>query len=256
MEPTNIIKKAPFFRLLFAFALPPILLSGAMNATASANQELAGFNAVVAAALRHYQAARFYLRTRNAGVAAIELKLMQERWQAVTARYGSSPPGAFAADPQWRETLAQVDKGINLALTAADAGDVDGSQERLHGVYQELATMRKRNLVHIFSDVVDELNAAVARLAAYGRGAANVGSAEQVNAIKAAAAVVAYLAEKCRSAAPREYRDNEEFRRLIDGMLESLVELVNAIDGKDEQTVRTSIGAIRSYDRMLSLRFG
>lgn len=244
------------FRLLVPSVLLAILVWGTMSASAIANQELAGFNAMVAAALRHYQAASFYLRTRNPEVAAFELKLLQDGWQAVVARYAGSPPGAFAADPQWRDTLVQVSSGINQAFAAANAGDVESSQARLRGVYQELTALRKRNFVQIFSDNVDELNAAVARLGIHAHGALDLRRADQVNAIKAAAAVVAYLAEKCRNAGSPEYQQNEEFRRLIAGILESLEELVGALDRKDEQAVRTSIGTIRSYDRMLSLRFG
>lgn len=250
------IKQATVFRLFVPSVLPALLIWGTIGASANADQDLAGFNAMVAAALRHYHAASFYLRTRNPEVAAFELKLLQDRWHAVVARYSSSPPGAFAADPQWRDTLAQVANGIDRALAAANAGEINSSQDRLRGIYDELASLRKRNSVQIFSDNVDELNAAVARLAVYGRGTADLASAEQVNAIKAAAAVVAYLVKKCRNAGPREYQQNEEFRRLTDGMLESLEELIRSVDRKDEQAVRTSIGAIRSYDRMLSLRFG
>lgn len=248
--------QATLVRLLVSLALLAMLLWEALGTTANANQELAGFNAMVTGALRHYHAASFYLRTRNADVAAVELQLLQDSWQAVVARYRTAPPGAFAADPQWHNALGQVSSSINQALTAANAGDVDASQDRLHSAYQELASLRKRNFVHIFSDDVDELNTAVAGLAVYGRGVADLGSPDHVNAIKASAAVVAYLARKCRDGRPLEYQQSEEFRRLIDGMLESVEELISAVDRKDEQEVRTSIGAIRSYDRMLSLRFG
>lgn len=218
--------------------------------------DLADFNIAVAEAYRYYRAASFYFRTENTGVAAFELKRMQAKWQTIMGRFADSPPDAFSADPRWSVSLAEISNSINKALAAANSGDVATGKSALAEIQQALSALRKRNSVRVFADSVDELNAAIAALSFYVQHPPDFDATEEKNEIKGAAAVVAYLARKCRVEAPPAYRTNEDFARLIEEMLEALGQMTQAVDRKDRKAAIGYIRVIRSYNRMLSLRFG
>ena len=68
--------------------------------------------------------------------------------------------------------------------------------------------------------------------------------------------MVAYLFEKCDARAPAATGDDPEFRRLIEGARESMDKLWGALDSRNIRLYRIAIGELRSYERILFLRFG
>ncbi|MDH3672779.1 MAG: hypothetical protein OES46_16755 [Gammaproteobacteria bacterium] len=232
-----------------------ILVAVFFPRTISASQ-LVDFNVLVAEAFQHHRAASFYVRTGNPGVAAFELQRMQAKWQLVLKRFADSPPDAFAGDPMWGKSLRQVSGNLDAALAAANDGDLQASKQTLVQVQSEMAALRKRNSVWVFADRVDELDTVIDGLDTFVKQPPDLSSIQQANDIKNVAAVVAYLTARCRDEAPPQYQTNKEFRQLIEDMLKTTGNLVEAVDGKDERAVTGHIRTIRSHGRMLVLRFG
>lgn len=224
-----------------------------LGATAS---QLGDFNAQVAEAFRHHRAASFYVRTGNLGVAAFELQRMQTKWELVLKEFADAPPDAFADDPKWGGSLRRVSNNLDAALAATNDGNPQVSKQALLHMQSEMAALRKRNLVWIFADRVDELNAVIDELAPFVKQPPDLASIEQANAIKSTVAVVAYLTARCRDEAPPQYQMNKEFQELIADILKTTDDLVKAVDGKDQRNMTGHIRIIRSHGRVMLLRFG
>jgi hypothetical protein len=218
--------------------------------------DLTDFKNAADEALAHARTAGFYLDTRNPGVAAFELQVMQDKWQALMKRFADAPPAAFAGDRSWKESLTQIGERVAAALTAANDNDLKAGKQDLLQIRQEMSALYKRNHMRTFSDNIDELGAAVARLSLYIKNSPDFTRFEQVDALITATTAVTTLTRKCRAEAPPAYQQNQEFGQLIDGMLESLGFVMKAIEQKDAKAVGDNIRAIRSYDHILFLRFG
>lgn len=238
---------AAFLMLVFLLGLP------VPHAGAS---ELGEFNSAFAEAWDHYRQASFYGRTNNAAIAGLELDAFIARWSELMARFGDDPPDAFAADEGWKQTLNSIAVSASRALEHFDAGDGETAMRTLVPLRKIAHELRRRNGVTVYSDDVDELSAAMDILARYRREIGDLGDRDARDRVTRQAAVVAYLFRKCDERAPGSVRDDPEFRRLIDGARESMGKLWGSLRSGNMRLYRIGIGELRSYERILFLRFG
>lgn len=218
--------------------------------------ELVDFNTAVASAYAHYRSAVFYLRTGNPPVASLELEDMAEKWGALEKRFAATPPDAFADDPAWRETISDIRTRIDAAVTATIAGDAKAGQAALAPVRGALAALRSRNGVRVFSDCIDEANAAANKIWAFRHNPPDFDNHEQLDRLRANTALVTYLYERCRDEAPAAIRDNATFKRIIAGALHSMSRMWVAINDKNKTAVVNILREFRSFDKLLYLEFG
>lgn len=218
--------------------------------------ELGAFNDAFADAYGHYRQAVFYGRSGNVAVAALELEQFATKWSVVAARFGENPPDAFADDHKWLETLNAIGIAAQQGLEYLDAGDAGAAREALEPIRDIAGDLRHRNGVSTHSDDVDELSAAMDILARYRRSIESLADPEDVTKVTEQAAIVAYLFQKCDLRAPESVRNDPEFRRLIEGANESLAKLWTSLKTGDMRLYRIGIGEVRSYERILFLRFG
>ncbi len=231
------------------------LLMVAMAAPAGAG-ELARFNAAVAMAYTHYRGAVFYLRTGNPAVANIELQQATALWTAEVLPFREAPPDAFGEDDAWPGLLDDVAARLEKATSATGEGLAESAAEALAPIRGSLAALRARNQVRVFSDYVDEANAAMDALWVFRQSPPDFGKPDQVNDLRAKTAVTAYLYRRCVERAPAAVAEAPEFKRIMGGTLESLGRMWSVIDAGDREAVISILREIRSFDRMLWLQFG
>ena len=128
--------------------------------------ELGAFNEQVVSAYAPYRSAMFYLRTGNPDVAYLELDAALSAWRSLIERFGKSPPDAFADDQGFGDTLVSVQKALETGRALLDKDDQTSAAATLTSVRIELAALRRRNGVHVYSDCIDEMNANIAGIAA------------------------------------------------------------------------------------------
>lgn len=243
-----------FFRRRAALLTTAILL-GVLPQQARAS-DLGAFNDAIADTWGHYRQAVFYGRTGNMAVAALELDEFVSKWSVLAARFGDDPPDAFADDGAWKDTLDSIGATARQGLAHLDAGDEEAANKTLVVVRGTVGELRRRNGVRVYSDDVDELSAAMDVLAGYRREIEDLGNDGNLALVTRQASVVAYLFDKCDTRAPGPVRDDPEFRRLIDGARESMDKLWVSLGTGDVRLYRIAIGELRSYERILFLRFG
>ena len=233
-----------------------LCLAMTVVAAPAAAGELARFNAAVAKAYINYRGAVFYLRTGNPAVANVELVQAADLWRAEVLPFGDSPPDAFAEDPEWPRILKDIGSRLEKAKAATQEGLTDPAAEVLAPIRGSLAALRARNQVRIFSDCIDEANAAMDALWVFRKRPPDFARPAEVNDLRAKTAVTAYLYRRCAEQAPAEVATAPEFKRIIGGTLESLDRMWAVIDAGDAETVISILREIRSFDRMLWLQFG
>ena len=234
-----------------------ILIAGlATGAGAAHAGELADFNSAVATAYAPYRDAVSYLRTENVALAAFELDDAVAKWREVTDRFAEAAPDAFADDPSWTSTLRGIGTRLDDGLTAIDAGDEKTALQTLAPIRGELADLRARNGVMVFSDRVNEVTAAMDALWVYFSATPDLASAEVTRDITAKMAVLAYTVERSREQASTALREDETFLRLIDGLAKGPARIARALDERDPYRLNVILGELRSFERILFLRFG
>lgn len=231
-------------------------LSFAGPAAPAAAGTLEAFHAGVGAAMKHVRLAQFYLRTGNLAVAGAELDEATERWAAVTAGFGSKPPGKLAEDGAFRADIEAVASALNAALAAVDSDERDTAAAQLKPVAGRLAALRKRNGLWIFSDCIAAMNRAMDAAFVYRRKPPDFADAAQVAELDRRFAGLAYWYKRCyREAGPRE-RANPAFERLFPGSLESIERLIRAARDKNARRVINNLRELRSFDRLIWLYLG
>jgi hypothetical protein len=215
-----------------------------------------GFQGAQADAYAHYREAVFYARTGNTPVAGLALDEFVTKWTALVGLYADNPPPEYAGDAKFGETLRDILARSEEGLEALDADDAESAREAINPIRGILADLRRRNGLVTWSDLVDELTAAMDVLARYRREVKDLDDAETVAMVRDQAAIVAALFERCRKEAAPEIAVDPEFRRLISGAAESMGRLLESLETKSMRLYRIGIGELRSYERIMYLRFG
>lgn len=214
------------------------------------------FNEAMAGAYGHYRAAAFYLRTENPAVASVELRQMAARWKAIQERFGKSPPGIYSRDRQWQSTLEKISQRTADGLKAASGGDAKAARKHIGPIRKMLSQLRRRNGVVTYSDCVDQANLSFKRLFRFRHNPPGFEPSEPLDALRRQTAVTQHWYEKCRKQAPKAFRDNPEFIRLMDRSLYSLSRIWVAIREKNELNLINILRGLHSSDQLLFLKFG
>ena len=200
----------------------------------------------------HRRVAMGYLRTDNPELAAIEIERMRDRWQSDVR---SIPPGVVN-DRALATALAATEQAILGALAAANDGELATAQRLLDHAAQPLQAWRKANGIRLFSDCIAEASAAYERLDVYRTQAPDLAILGTRDSILVDAAGTEAALKRCDDEAPPGIRDEAEFRRLIDGMLNSLRQVPEALRQRDSGMLHRLLIEQRSFERLLAFRFG
>ena len=243
-------------RLRFIVRLCFVLALGMAAPTGAAAGKFSDFMAASKQALDHNRSADFYLRTGNIGVAVFELQAMADIWTQARARFDENPPEPFAEDPEWQASLASISDGITAAAAQSREGDAKTARETVQRIRTMFSELRRRNGITVYADCVAELNAAIDSIWRFRRAPPDLTVAAEVDTFKAHVAVIDYLVRKCRDRAPQTYRDDEMFDRLFSQSLEAIGRFDGALRDRNSRLLIDTLRELRSFDRMIFLRYG
>lgn len=216
--------------------------------------DLAEFNAAFEKLAAHVRVAHSYLRTGAAPLAQIEMDGAKSAWGAFAQRFAARRPDAFDGNPSYDETMAAGEARIAAAAAAADKGDIEAGMRELAAFSQSFADLRRGSGLYLLADCVREANAAMRRLHVsaehFREGKAPAG------AVVADGAVLSAIARQCDARAPRDVASTAEFRRLIDGLDASGLEIGRRALAGDPDAVHRYIGELLAFDNLLAFRFG
>jgi len=200
----------------------------------------------------HRRVAVGYLRTQNGDLGATEIERLQRRWSA--DRRKLLP--ATAADSALSTALARTETLVADSLKAADGGDVERARALLDDAAGPLDAWRKSNDIRLFSDCIADITAAYERLDGYRLKRPDLTDASTAEKIVRASNGTTAALDRCDREAPEAMRREPEFRRLFDGMLISLRQMPETVRARDGARLHRLLIEQRSFERLLSFRFG
>lgn len=233
-----------------------IALLAATPHPAAAESALRAFNAAVGSAMRHYRYAGYYLHTGNVALGAIELEAMQGKWKALTARFTATVPDAFGDDPKFADALRSVESTVAGALKALDAGDRGSAARSIAPIRAAIAALRRRNQIRVYADCIGDMNRAFDAAWKYRHAPPDFADPKQSDAVRAAIAVTDYWYRRCQRRAPRDTAKQPDFGRLMEGSMASIRRLWRAVQIRDRLLLINTLRELRSFDRLIYLKFG
>ena len=236
--------------MMRVFVLIVLLLAG--GAAAWAAETAGALRALLDDFSAHRRVAAGYLRTGNAELGAIEIERLRERWQ----QHVSALPQELRRDSALKAALDETDALTGQALRAADAAEIEQGRLLLDRAAAPLARWRKSKGIRLFADCIGEISATYERLDVYRLETPRLDNAGIATAITAAAVDVETALQRCEAEAAAALRREPEFRRLIDGMLNSLRQVPDAARRRDNALLHRLLIEQRSFERLLAFRYG
>jgi hypothetical protein len=226
-----------------------LLLIGSTPAFAD---ELSDFNAAVERAASHQRVAIAYLRTGNVDLAALEIDRLRQAWAAVTSL---KRPAALNRDPQlYTTTMVDIATRLVGVSIMMDSGRPENARQGLQAIRAQLMALRKANGVEVLADCIAEANATMDRLMAFNDEALDW--SKQGDAVAQSGTTYRTQIDRCDKMADQATRAAPEFRRLVDGLRNSLSQFPRAIAENDTDLMRRLLGEMRSFDNLLAFRYG
>jgi hypothetical protein len=119
-----------------------------------------------------------------------------------------------------------------------------------------LRTWRAANGIRFFSDCIAQVSAEYEALDRYRTSPPDLVDVAVREAIVTGSARVAEALVQCDREAPAGVRTDPEFRRLADGMTDSLRQIPQALERGDGSYLHRLLIEQRSFERLLAFRYG
>ncbi|MBI3435594.1 MAG: hypothetical protein HY056_11030 [Proteobacteria bacterium] len=227
----------------------------ALNAAAGAD-ELADFHAAVERAAAHNRVALGYLRNANVDLAALELERMRDAWGALASQFGGARHPALRDNDRFVAMMVDVPTRVVAALLMLDMGRSDAAAASLEAIRQSLSAMRRAGKIEVLADCVLDANAAMRPLLAFDESPPDWNAAQARGDIADKTAAYMSILRRCERVAPAAISGAGEFRRLFDGALASAGLIGKAAADADNQLLHRILIELRSFDRLMTFRFG
>jgi hypothetical protein len=227
-------------------------LSLLIGSSAALADELSDFNAAAERAASHQRVAIAYLRTGNVDLAGLEIDRLRQAWAVVTSL---KRPAALNRDPQlYKTTMVDIATRLVGVSIMMDVGRPDNARQGLQAIRAQLTALRKANGVEVLADCIAEANATMDRLMAFNNEALDWST--QAAAVAQSGTAYRTQIDRCDAMAEQAIHAAPEFRRLVDGIRNSLSQFPKAIAEKDTDLLRRLLGEMRSFDNLLAFRYG
>jgi hypothetical protein len=200
----------------------------------------------------HRRIAVGYLRTQNVELGAIEIERLRARWTFNRGKLQVE----YLRDPALSSALDRSERLVAASLKSADGGDTERARRLLEEAAIPLDIWRKANGIRLFSDCIAEISAAYGRLDGFRLQTPDLNDRPVIKTIQAATNKTIAALDRCNREAAEQLKHEPEFRRLFDGMLNSLRRMPEAFEKRDKALLHRLLIEQRSFERLLNFRFG
>jgi hypothetical protein len=239
----------PWFTRIACLAF--LLVAGPAKA-----DELADFNAAVEVAESHNRVAIEYLRTGNTDLASLEIDRLRAAWAKLNERFAGKRPAVFGGNTYYVVAMTDISTRLITADMMINSGHPDVTRQALLAIRNDLYKLRKSAGIKVLADCVYDANADMDALMGYNDRDLDWSKPEISHDVASAASAYGNVLDRCDGMAGKTVRQDPEFRRLIDGAKSSLTLIPKAIATRDSDLLHRVLIELRSFDNLLSFRFG
>ena len=201
-----------------------------------------------------YRAALFRTNSGAQAESAAAVAKAREAWQALDARFAAQPPAPYDRDPALKDSLAAVGKVYERAAAQVDAKQLPEAHETLEAARDLMAELRRRNGVVVYSDHMNAYHAQMEHVLE--SGPKLLAAPDGLLPLAGEAGALGYLAQRLSTEAPSTQRANAEFGPLLQGVLDAVARLQEALRAQDREAAKAALGQLKKPYSQLFLKFG
>ena len=233
--------------LIAILALSTLLVGLVLNFETAAGKGTQGYLDWFKANNTHLRTAITYLRTQNGDFAALELEDLI-----------ASKPSQDMQESQVK-IVALMSSGAKQALDQIDGNDLRAARKTLLGLRRKVFQAHQKAGIVVFADCIWQLRSTGMQMWYYRKrdNGPDLSDPKQSQAV--AGAVSAYLAQlkACNGLADKKTTSSPDYIRLFEGARQTLEKVLGeSIPEKKARQLYRRLNEIRSFDRLMFLRFG
>jgi hypothetical protein len=227
-------------------ALAATLWSSALSAG-----PVADFERALEAAYGPYKAALFHTNSKDKDGTEKSIASFEAQWAKLMATYRGAPPPQYVDDADWAKSMTAIDQMIATAKAQTAKGDLAKAHDVLEGVRDQLAALRVRNGIIVYSDRVDAYHEHMEHVLT-GKYAGPEGLAK----LREDMAVLVHLAEQLEKYAPVAVKGEEAFKQGLAALVGSTRALQAAARGGDAEAIGKAMKGIKPAYAKFFVRHG
>lgn len=233
--------------------LAAALLASSLLSTAAWAGPFNDFEAQARTAYAGYRAALFQTNKNDKAATEEALNGLSTKWTALIAQWGKAPPPQYVDDAKFVGTLDSVSKIIDTAKAETAKNELAKAHETLEKIRDELAALRERNGVIVFSDRMNAYHSKMEEVLAKNY---NGFDAAGLAALREDAAVLAYLYTDIAARPPADGVGKDDFKQALGAFKNSVDAVVAASRGTDAAAAKKAVDSLKGPYSMLFLKFG
>lgn len=199
-----------------------------------------------------YRVALFQSNQGDAKATTAAIQALSDKWSALEASWGKTPPPQYAEDPDYAKTLAAVGAVIAQASKQVSGGDLGKVHVTLEGLRAEVAGLHDRNGIVSFSDRMNAYHARMEMVLGRDLAAAPDGG---LAALGEDAAVLSYLVADI-AAHPAPEAADPAYAPALEAVTKSVQALQEAVRAGNAAAARKAVGGLKGPYSKLFARFG
>lgn len=201
-----------------------------------------------------YRAALFRTNSKAQAESEQAIARAMQTWKSVIDRFAAQPPIPYDRDPAFGTTLREVAKVYEQAAAEIAAQKLPQAHETLEKARDLMSDLRRRNGVIVFSDHMNAYHAEMEHVLE--QGAALTSSSQGMLTLMERAGVLAYLAGRLRSEAPKTLSSDASFMAALQALEGSVATLRAALQKQDAAATRDALGKLKGPYSKMFLNFG
>ena len=209
------------------------------------------FESEVRMAYADYRAALFRTNMNDRAASEAAIDGISAKWKALTGKWSASPPPQYVEDKLFGPTLGKVAEILNEARAQVGQGQLAEAHETLEKIRDELAALRRRNGVIVFSDYMNAYHEQMEKVLL---GKYDDFSAGGVMALRGDIAVLAHLSQEIVANPPTDRDANYE--PALNAVRQSVQALNEAAAKGEADAIKAAIKALKQPYARLFLNYG
>ena len=232
------------------------MLALLMVSTVSFAGELSTFHDVLDDAYAPYRKSLPLTKKKENQQAALkQMNAFMTKWATLSDKYLGNPPAPYNQSPLWKDTITRVAQIMQDGISKVEAGEIQKGHEIIEEIRDLLGSLRASVSIRTFSDYVNTYHTEMERLVKIKHNKKSL-TPENIIKVREKVAVLSFLMNEAKLAAPAKYQQNEDFQKYLNGNIKLLAALHTSLEKGDVNKVLALLKKIKPAYKKLFVNFG
>jgi hypothetical protein len=178
-----------------------------------------------------------------------------KKWSALSDKYLQNPPAPYNESPLWSETITRSTEIMKKGIQEVKSGNLKKGHETIEAIRDMLGKLRNSVSIRVFSDYINTYHTEMEHLVTVKYSKQNLNS-DNIIKIREKVAILRFLMNEIKAAAPEKYSQNAEFQKSLGGNVKLLKMLHESLQKADKNKVLAILPKVKPAYGKLFVKFG